>query len=284
MKKIAILALMVLLLLNTVSAASLIKVVLLNQDPDPVDAGDVVELRFKIENSGETTREDVSLEIIPEAPFTLYSGDLIKNLGILRWDQLGKEAAIADFKLKVDPDAADGDHAIKVRVHSGTTSWIYEDKFFIDVEHERIKLKTFVRSSDIITANSKGTISVEVANAGGYNLEFLELELAPSDDYKLLSTSPYVYLGNLDSDDTEIEDFQIYVPDGKKEVSVPVLLKYEVNDQDYEDHEVLTLNLLSTEEAKTVGLIKTSNTLTYVLLAFIVILLIVIWRKVRKRR
>ena len=283
MKKI-ILLLLTLLLINTVSAASLIEVFLLNQDPDPVDAGDIVELRFKIENRVEDTRDEVKLEIIPETPFSLYSGEQIKNLGILRYDQFGRDAVIADFKLKVNPEAADGDHEIKVRVHSGATSWIYEDKFYIDVEHERIKLKTFVRSSDIITANSKGTISIEVVNAGGYNLEFLELELEDSEDYKLLSTSPYVYIGNLDSDDTEIEDFTIYVPEGKKEINIPLIIKYEVNDEDYEDHEVLTLDLLTPEEAKVVGLIQSNNTYVYFLLALILVVLVLIWRKIRKRR
>lgn len=283
MKKL-ILILTLLILTTTVSATSIIDVVMLNQDPDPVNAGDVVEIRFKITNTGEDTRGDVIIEVLLEEPFKIYSGKNIKNLGRLEGRQFGVEAAIVDFKLRVSPEARDGDHEIKVKVNTGTAVYNLEDEFFIDVEREKISLKAFIRSSNLITSGSQGIISIELANAGGHDIEFLELELLPSTDYKLLSTSPYVYLGNLDSDDTEIEDFLIYVPEGITDVSIPIKVNYEVNDEDYESEKLLYLNLLTETEAKRVGLIKENRTPYYVLIIILIVAGFFYWRKLRKKK
>lgn len=283
MKKI-LLILILLILTTAVSAAPIINTVMLNQDPDPVNAGDVVEVRFKVTNTGEDSRGDVTIEILPESPFKLYSGKNIKNIGRLEGRQFGVEAAIVDFKLRVSPEARDGDHKIRVRVDTGTAVYDMKNEFFIDVEREKISLKAFIRSSNLITSGSQGTISIELANAGGHDIEFLELELLPSTDYKLLSTSPYVYLGNLDSDDTEIEDFLIYVPKGVTDVSIPIKVNYEVNDEDYESEKLLYLNLLTEDEAKRVGLIKTSKAPYYALIIILIVAGFFYWRKLRKKK
>ena len=51
--------------------AGLIRVDMLGQDPDPVRAGDVVEVRFRIENWWEDTAQDTTIEDVPEYPFSL---------------------------------------------------------------------------------------------------------------------------------------------------------------------------------------------------------------------
>ncbi len=66
MKKILIALITLIILSTAVAAAPIINVILLNQDPDPVDAGDVVELRFKVENQGETTPSGVKVELVAD--------------------------------------------------------------------------------------------------------------------------------------------------------------------------------------------------------------------------
>ncbi len=254
-----------------------------NQDPDPVRAGDVVEVRFKVENFWEDTRDEVAVEILPEYPFSLYSGVQKKNLGRLTGSQFGGDEIIVDFKLLVDQKASDGDHVLKVKMYQGETEWIYDEQFFVDVENEKVKLVPYIVSSDIVTAGSAGKVSIEIANAGGYDVEALELELTASADYKLLSTSNYVYLGNLDADDTESEDFSVFVSEEVKQVRMPVLLRYEVNDYQYEDKTELVLNLLSMDEAKKIGLVKKSSWPIIAVIIVLGLLAILAIRKFRKR-
>ena len=50
----------------TVDDRSIITVSLINQDPDPALAGNTVELRFGVENSGGITSNNIMLEIMPD--------------------------------------------------------------------------------------------------------------------------------------------------------------------------------------------------------------------------
>ncbi len=269
------------LLVPLVSAQSL-QIGLINQDPDPVTAGDVVKIRFKVENLWETTKEPVILEIMPEYPFTLYSGKNVRNIGILHGRQTGIEAPIVDYRLKVDEEAVDGDNEIGIKVKVGDTTWVYDD-FFIEVENEEIRLRNYIRSSNLIVPESKGKVSIEFANAGGYDFEFFEVWLLPSDDYKLLSTSNYVYIGDIDSDDTESEEFEIYVPKDVREVNIPIKVSYEVNDFEYVSEEVLTLQLLNSGEAKSIGLIKSSTGKNILWGIIIGLVLLYLYRRYKKR-
>ena len=277
-----ILLILIFLILMYAVNGQVIDLQMLNQDPDPVRAGDIVEVRFKVENKWENTRYPVIVEIVPEYPFSLYSGSKEAILGILEADPLKKNIATASFKLLADNNARSGDNGIKVKLKIGETVRVYEDTFFIDVKSERIKLRPYIRSSDIVTGGSKGTISLEMANAGGYDIEFLELELLESDDYKLLSTSNYVYIGNLDSDDTESEEFEIYVSENVEKVKVPLRLGYEVNDYEYDEKHELILELLSKEEAEKIGLIRRNYTWIFVLGLVGLVIFYFIIRKIRK--
>tara|TARA_Y100000310_G_scaffold336884_1_gene422568 strand:- start:11232 stop:12086 length:855 start_codon:yes stop_codon:yes gene_type:complete len=283
MKKIFLLVLPLLLFSSIVAAQSLY-VTMVNQDPDPVRAGEVVEVRFKIENLWTTTEENVLLEIQPEYPFTLYSGDALRELGIIVGRSDFKEATIVDFKLKVDSNAVDGDHAVKLKLTKGSAEWTYDDDFYIDIEKEEINLKAYVRSSELITSGNKGAITLELANAGESDIKFLELELLPSQDYKLLSTSNYVYLGDLDSDDTESEDFEIYVNKEISTVHLPIKVEYEVRDTNYKKTYNLELNLLTEKEATKLGLIKKNNLNTILITIAVILIGIYTYRKIKKRK
>ena len=125
---------------------------------------------------------------------------------------------------------------------------------------------------------------MEIANAGANDVKALELELLPSDDYRLLSTSDYVYLGDLDIDDTESEDFSIYVPEDITAVHIPVRLYYRVDDHEYQQDSDLTLQLLSKEEAQDLGLVERSSAVWYVILVVVVIIGIWLIRRLRKKK
>ena len=252
---------------------------LIKQDPDPVRAGDVVQLKFKIENLRDITQNNVKVELVQDYPFSLYSAEAIKDIGRIE----SGEIANFDYKVKIDNNAADGKNEIRLRLYEGDTVWELKDLFFVDVENKRLELKPYIVTSDIVTTGSSGKFTIEIANVGRQKVESLELELLDSTDYKLLSTSNYVYIGDLDFDDTESEEFSVYVSEGINKVNIPVKLKYEVNDKQYQQNYNLVLNLLTEKEAKKVGLIKQSYT-TYIIITIIILIaLFFIYRKFRKK-
>jgi hypothetical protein len=76
---------------------------LLNQDPDPVKPGDVLEIRLSIQNTGYDDLENCVLEIKPEYPFKAISGEtLVKNIGTLGKRYEDNRQKVVKFKLGVE--------------------------------------------------------------------------------------------------------------------------------------------------------------------------------------
>ena len=96
---------------TTVSAQERVVVSLLNQDPDPGLAGDIIELRFQVENRGSVATKNYVLEIKPEYPFESISGEpLMKEIGILNANLAGDNSKIIKFKVRLSKDATAGSY------------------------------------------------------------------------------------------------------------------------------------------------------------------------------
>lgn len=139
MKKRMFLGLLMFLVLCSVAHAidfPTIDAILMSQEPDPVKPGEVVEVRFKLENEGGQTYEDISVEILPSYPFTLYSGEPVVEIGKIGASQTGADAVIVKYKLKVDEKAVEGENEIELRVKVGDSAWksYTNDEFMIQVE------------------------------------------------------------------------------------------------------------------------------------------------------
>ena len=196
-KKIFFAVFFILIFANFVSAlAPQISVTLLNQDPDPINQGEIVEVRFKIQNNGAETLEDIAVEILPQYPFSLYTGEAIRHIGKLRAAQTGADSVIVDYKLKVGGQAVEGDNEIELQILKDGNVWLSytKDEFMIDVdEQDAPDIRVYLRENTILKENSKGTITLELANVGESDAKFLQLTLISTDDYKLLSSSNYIY-------------------------------------------------------------------------------------------
>mgnify|MGYP001565180720 CR=1 FL=1 len=97
--------LVLLLLLPSLLAVSTIntpqvKVSLQSQTPDPVKPGEIATVKFKVENDGAATADDVIIRIIPQSPFCIYSGAAEKNIGKIRTTKTAADAEIVQFELK----------------------------------------------------------------------------------------------------------------------------------------------------------------------------------------
>jgi len=265
-----------------------IRVTLLNQDPDPVEQGEVVEVRFKIENLGAQTVDNVDVEILPDYPFSLYTGNSVESIGRLRAGQTGVDAPIVDFKLRVDEEAQKEENEIELKINVGDISFLYnQNEFMIDVESRDVpEIKVYIRESNILQAGERGTVTIEMANTEQGDAKFVQFTLMPTDEYQLLSTSNYVYIGDIDSDDTESEDFEIYAnPSVKEFLTLPVSIQYQdEDDEKYEERVDLKLRIYSASEISRIGLKEKNYTVVIVVVIVAIIIGYLYWRKRRKRK
>lgn len=112
-----------------------IRVTMVNQDPDPVEPGRFVDVRFKIENLGTVATPNISLEILSEYPFTLYSPSYpVQNLGSLSGLQKGRDSVIVKYRLAVDDKALEGKNEIRVRYTLQDGTSVYPEAFNISIK------------------------------------------------------------------------------------------------------------------------------------------------------
>lgn len=265
-----------------------ILVTLLNQDPDPVSQGDMVEVRFKIENNEAETLEDIEVMILPKYPFSLYTGNPTVKIGKLRASQTGSDSVIVDYKLKVDEKAIEGDNEIELQIKSGSYITSYtNDEFLVDIaEYASPDLKFYIRESTLLGPNKKGIITIEIANVDIADVKFLQMTLLPSGDYELLSQNNYVYLGDVDSDDTESEDFEIFIKELKEnEIKIPIKVEYQDADENRFEKQIdLPLKVFNSDELNKYGLKEKSYTLHVILLIVALFIGYYYFKKRKKRK
>jgi hypothetical protein len=101
-------------------------VTLVNQEPNPVEPGEVVTLRFQIQNNGTATNNEVKAELIHGFPFSIYS-DRIVTIGSLRAGQTGLESVIVEFEIRIDENAVEQNELVDLRLTFDGNNRLYRD-------------------------------------------------------------------------------------------------------------------------------------------------------------
>jgi len=92
---------------------------LLNQDPDPVKPGDILEISLAIENTGYKDIEDCVLEVKPEYPFKALTGEkLVENIGTLGKRSEDDRRKVVKFKLRIENDVNKGKYPLEVQLYT----------------------------------------------------------------------------------------------------------------------------------------------------------------------
>lgn len=142
-------------------------ITLLNQNPDPVYAGDVVELALSLDNVGYGTLDGISLQVENDYPFTVVSDNNI---------QLSKIYSSSDYtsnvkiKLKVDSNAKAGDYAFVIKeINAGV---VIEHTINISVaSNKNVEIVNINKNS--ITPGGIENFSFTIKNVGNTNLKNL---------------------------------------------------------------------------------------------------------------
>lgn len=164
-----------LLLINAVYADSdlsdkeIILLNLLNQEPDPVEAGDIVELRINIQNHGGKQVGNYIIELEPKYPFkAVYGEDLIKEVNLGGFSRNDRSQVIK-FRLKVDSDAKSGTYSLPI-IH-------YKDGVKSKAKHqEDLKIVISSRTSaEVISINTE-----KIVPGNKTSLEFIVMNVGKS--------------------------------------------------------------------------------------------------------
>jgi hypothetical protein len=142
---------------------------MVNQNPDPASAGDIVELRFMVQNSGGSSAKTVQFTLLPEYPFSAVPGETYTSTSTLSPYQSGSDASIIKFKIRVDNDAVGGQNPIKLVSSEAGLDISLTSTFYVSVTGSEFAQISYIDKSQL-TPGKESNITFTVTNVGGSSL------------------------------------------------------------------------------------------------------------------
>lgn len=167
-------------------------VYLYSQSPDPVQPGNYVELRIKIENIGTESLNDFQIELVPSYPFSFDANEAaLKQYGNIGGSVYGDTGVIAKWKLRVDEKAVEGDNKVRVKYRFGKDYWMYED-ILVSVKtlDAILNIKGIRTVPEIISPGEQFNLILEVENQADSFLKNIR--------FKIDELAPFVPIGSTD--------------------------------------------------------------------------------------
>lgn len=234
----------------TQRTAPILDVSLVNQQPNPVEPGEVVELNFRFENKGEQKANDIIVEIIPEYPLSLRPGEpATKKIGTIESKQTASAGIEVDYKLIVDKGAPDGDHEFDIRYKAGEESnvWITVEDFVVDVQSSNALLgitKTFSVPS-VTAPGDKTKVSIGLENYASSFLKNVRVQLDLDETpFNPVGSSNEKVISRIYGKESQDVQFELIVdPDAEANVyQIPTTIVYtDILAQNYSRNNIISL-------------------------------------------
>lgn len=274
-----ILALLVVLVLVLSTFLGLASAVILNSvQVDTLEPGQEGNIRIEIENILSDDVEDLSLGLqfanIPLIPI----GTSEQSIDEIEEDE--DEDFV--FRVKAAPDIVPGDYEIPYVL-------AYKIQGDDDIIARTGTIGIKVRANPILAYSvmadnpvdgQQGTITLRVVNKGFFDARFVSVRILP-EEFTLLSDSE-VYIGEVESDDFETASFDVKFTETNPEFRA-VVEYINFDNQKVIENVVLPITVYTEERAVELGIIQPNRSVSYLLGAVTVILLIILWRIFRKR-
>lgn len=251
---------------------------------DMIKPGEVSTIKIKLKNLADSLLKDIKVKLdvgsVPFAPIGSTNEKTIKNLN-------SGETKEVEFNLMAEPAADSNVYKVSVRIdymdwsgnryaRNGTVGLVIGDT---------PDLLVAVDSSEIYSSGKTGNVVIKFTNKGLTDIKLLHVKLKPSDDYSIISNDED-YIGNIDSDDYETTDFDLYVKRTSKEkIMLPIELDYmDANNNEYKKDVNVELKLYTKTETQKFGLQKKSKTLGIIITLVIIGAGLFIYIRYRKKK
>lgn len=185
---------------------------LLNQDPDPVKPGDVLEIRLSIQNTGYDDMENCVLKIKPEYPFKALAGETLEmNIGTLGKRYADNRQKIVKFKLGVENSVNEGKYPLKVYVYTtkDNSRLSLSNEFDIEIDSESNAEIEYI-SVEKMVPGQKTNLVFGIKNVGNSPLKNAMFSWDCTNDVILpVGSSNVKHINLIDIGDTENVSFDV---------------------------------------------------------------------------
>jgi len=168
----------------SLSSANL-NVSLVSQSPDPAKAGEMVELKFMVENTGGQPTNNLKFELLTQYPFVEIPGEeYTKTVTALQAYQVGADAVPVKYKVRIDKDAIKGTNEIKLKISEEGSDISVIDDFSIYVTGSE-NAQTIYLDKSLLSPGEETPIKFTITNAGSSPLQNLVFSWSEANSYIL---------------------------------------------------------------------------------------------------
>jgi len=244
-------------------------------------AGEEASISIEVENNENFDIEDVSISLILDnVPFSSV-GSSEKDIDDIDEDD---EESIS-FTVRASTEITPGDYnipyAVNYKQEDVDTPLTKSGSFGLRVSAQT-DIEYSVETKDAIVGK-KGRVSLKIVNKGLGEVKFVSAEIFASDNEFELLSEKYVYLGNIESDDSDLANYDVLFKSSNPTLTVKVDYK-DFDNADQSKTVNLPVKVYTKSEALELGLITESKTSLYAGIIIVILLLWFIWRKYSKHR
>lgn len=248
--------------------------------PDKVVAGTQRTMKFTLENTANAYFRNIELSLSPgqQTPI-VTSGTSGKRVSQIA----PGEKETVSFSLNVGQSADNGVYTIPLDLkydnEAGATIRKQESTGIVVGGEPNIELGT--NNDGSIDAGSTGTVTLRFVNRGEGTAKFVKIEVKESEGYRILSGNS-VYLGDMNPDDYQTAELELYTNQSADEASIPVEITYQENGEEKTVTQEASLNIITAEER---GLYSEDGNNQFIPVAVLILIVIgggiYYWRKKR---
>ena len=246
-----------------------------------IEPGETNKITIKLKNDGSEDIEDVNILLdlvnVPFAPFGSASED--------SFDEIKEDKTkYAEFDIITLNNAKSGVYKIPLtityielgekKIKNSLISIIVDSKPIIDVN----------LVEGLLLKNKNNEFLITITNKGLSDVKFLEVEIGTLNYFSLLSSKKQ-YIGSIDSDDFDsIKVRGFFKKEILDSVELPIIVKYKDDlSNEYVENFKISLKVYSEGNAVKLGLMEKSYTFFYFIGIFLIIILYIFYKKLRKK-
>ncbi len=245
--------------------------------PEKVVSGTSRTMTFTLENTANAYFRNIELSLNPSAQTPIVtSGTSGKRVNAIA---PGEQKNLT-FDLNIGQSAENGVYSIPVGLkyenEAGATLRKQETTGIVVGGEPNIELG--VNNDGSIAAGSKGTLTLRFVNRGEGTAKFVKVQAEEAEKYQILSGKS-IYLGDMNPDDYQTAEFEIYANETADSVDVPVEITYQENGEERTLTQQASVNILTPQERQ---LYQTSGGGSILPIAAAIILIaggIIYWRR-----
>ena len=281
LKKISkILAYVILALIVMLNLSSALTIESFSTSPQEVAPGKAIILNIELKNNLEEDAQEISISLdLKDLPLAPY-----KSSSEASFDEIKEgKAKEVEFELIAESNAETGTYKIPIDISYKLDNETKIKKSFVSVVvNSEPELRLSYEGS--IIKEKTNELTIKIVNSGLSEVKLLSLNIEDVSGLKVLN-SKQVYIGDIDSDDFDTAEFNVLVSEkAPSSLSLPVKLSYKdsLNNQK-EENINLQIKTYTNEEAIKLGLIKKSNIGMIAFAIIILIILYLVYRRLRKK-